>query len=68
MDNKQPTERNEGEGNRSADHNYRNGIERSKRRGDLEDAAERARKAIDGAEADELNDARRQAANGETIQ
>lgn len=45
---------NEGEGSRSADRNYREGVAKHLESGRSEQAAEKARRALEGPEADEL--------------
>lgn len=42
-------EQNEGEGSRSADRRYREGVERTLREGHVEEDAERARREVDAA-------------------
>jgi hypothetical protein len=49
--------RNEGEGNRTADRTYREEVRRHVESGAPEAAAEEARRALEGAEADELRKA-----------
>ena len=49
--------RNEGEGSRTADRQYREGVRRHVDSGAPEAAAEEAQSALDGAEADELRKA-----------
>jgi hypothetical protein len=51
---------NEGEGNRSADRQYRENVARHVQSGKSGPAAEDARRALDGDEADDLRDAERQ--------
>jgi hypothetical protein len=51
---------NEGEGSRSADRNYRDGVAEHLQSGRSEQAAEEARRALDGPEADELDRAERE--------
>jgi hypothetical protein len=46
--------KNEGEGNRTADRKYREGVRRHVESGASEPAAEEAQRALEGAEADEL--------------
>ena len=48
---------NEGEGNRTADRHYREGVRRHVESGAPEPAAEEAQRALEGAEADELGKA-----------
>ena len=45
---------NEGEGNKSADRRYREGVGRTVKSGQIEKKAEEAERALDGAEADDL--------------
>ncbi|MGH6981450.1 MAG: hypothetical protein ACREFC_09615 [Stellaceae bacterium] len=47
-------EANEGEGNKSADRNYREGVGRTVKSGQVETKAKDAEKAVDGKEGDEL--------------
>ena len=49
--------KNEGEGNRTADRKYREGVRRHVESGASEPAAEEAKHALEGAEADELREA-----------
>lgn len=49
--------KNEGEGNRTADRKYREGVRRHVESGASEAAGEEAKRALDGAEADELREA-----------
>jgi hypothetical protein len=53
--NEQP--RNEGEGNRTADRKYREGVRRHVESGASEAAAEEAQRALEGDEAEELREA-----------
>jgi hypothetical protein len=46
--------KNEGEGNRTADRKYREGVRQHVKSGAAEPAAEDAKQALDGAEAEEL--------------
>jgi hypothetical protein len=55
--NDQSKTKNEGEGNRTADRQYREGVRRHVESGAPEPAAEEAQRALDGAEADELSKA-----------
>jgi hypothetical protein len=48
---------NEGEGNRTADRKYREGVRRHVESGASQPAAEEAEHALEGAEADELREA-----------
>ena len=54
---KQAERTNQGEGNRTADRNYRDGVERHVRSGRAPKAAEDAKRALDGEEAEELRQA-----------
>jgi hypothetical protein len=49
--------KNEGEGNRTADRQYREGVSRHISSGESEPAADEARRALDGDEADDLREA-----------
>jgi hypothetical protein len=54
---KDDTQRNEGEGNRTAARKYNHAQQDFARSGKVEKKANEARKAVEGAEADELRDA-----------
>ena len=56
--------RNEGEGNRTADRQYREGVRRHVESGASETAAEEAQHALEGAEAEELRKAEESATAG----
>ena len=56
--------RNEGEGNRTADRQYREGVRRHVESGASETAAEEAQHALEGAEAEELRKAEESAKAG----
>jgi hypothetical protein len=56
--------KNEGEGNRSADRQYRENVSRHVKSGDSEKAAEDARRALEGDEADNLRAAEREGKAG----
>jgi hypothetical protein len=56
--------KNEGEGNRTADRKYREGVRRHVESGASEPAAEEAQHALEGAEADELRNAESAAKEG----
>ena len=56
--------KNEGEGNRTADRQYREGVRRHVESGASEPAAEEAEQAIEGAEGDELRRAEEAAKSG----
>jgi hypothetical protein len=56
--------RNEGEGNRTADRKYREGVRRHVESGASEAAAEEAEHALEGAEAEELRKAEESAKAG----
>ena len=56
--------KNEGEGNRTADRNYREGVRRHVESGASKPAAEEAEHALEGAEADELRKAESAAKDG----
>jgi hypothetical protein len=56
--------RNEGEGNRTADRQYREGVRRHVESGASETAAEEAQHALEGAEAEELRKAEESARAG----
>ncbi|HYG86336.1 MAG TPA: hypothetical protein VD978_08770 [Azospirillum sp.] len=47
-------DRNEGEGNRTADRQYREGVKEHVQHHDVQGAAQRARDAVDGPEGNEL--------------
>jgi hypothetical protein len=49
--------KNEGEGSRTADRHYREGVRRHVESGASQPAAEEAERALEGAEADELREA-----------
>lgn len=53
-DTSKPASQNEGEGSRSADAQYRRGVEEHVRHHDVQGDAERAREAVDGPEGEEL--------------
>ncbi|SMH56910.1 hypothetical protein [Azospirillum agricola] len=53
-DTPKPASQNEGEGNRTADAQYRRGVEEHVRHHDVQGDADRARRAVDGPEGDEL--------------
>ena len=56
--------KNEGEGNRTADRKYREGVRRHVESGASEPAAEEAQHALEGAEAEELRRAEEEAKAG----
>jgi hypothetical protein len=56
--------KNEGEGNRTADRKYREGVQRHVRSGESEPAAEQAEHALETNEADELRKAEEAAKAG----
>ena len=56
--------KNEGEGNRTADRQYREGVRRHVESGAPEQAAEEAKRALEGAEGDELRKAEEAAKAG----
>jgi hypothetical protein len=56
--------RNEGEGNRTADRQYREGVRRHVESGAPADAAEKAQQALEGVEAEELRKAEESAKAG----
>lgn len=56
--------RNEGEGNRTADRQYREGVRRHVKSGASADAAEKAQQALEGGEAEELRKAEESAKAG----
>ena len=60
--------KNEGEGNRSADRQYREGVRKHVESGASEAAAEEAQRALEGAEADELRKAEESAKAGRQTQ
>ena len=57
-------QKNEGEGNRTADRKYREGVREHVTSGASEPAAEEAERALEGAEADELRKAENVARGG----
>ena len=57
-------QKNEGEGNITADQNYRKGVEEFIDSGKVEDAAEKAKDALEGPEAEELETAESDAKDG----
>ena len=59
-------QKNEGEGNRSADRKYREGVERHVESGASEAAAEEAEDALESDEGDELRQAEADAKRGRT--
>jgi hypothetical protein len=54
------SEKNEGEGNRSADRRYRAGVKRTVDSGKVAEKAKEAEQAIEGGEGEELRDAERE--------
>ena len=56
--------KNEGEGNRTADRQYREGVRRHLESGASEPAAEEAEHALEGAEGEELREAEEEAKKG----
>ena len=54
----------EGEGNRTADQRYREGVEKSVKAGKIKEHAEEAARALDGPEGDELREAEDTARRG----
>jgi hypothetical protein len=56
--------KNEGEGNRTADRRYREGVQRHVQSGASDAAAEEAEKALDSAEGDELRRAEEKGKEG----
>ena len=58
------TSKNEGEGNRTADRKYREGVRRHVESGASEPAAQEAQHALEGAEAEELRKAEEAAKAG----
>ena len=60
--------KNEGEGNRTADRNYREGVRRHVESGASEPAAEEAERALNGDEADDLRKAAAEAKAGRKTQ
>ena len=58
--------KNEGEGNRSADRRYREGVRSHVESGASEPAAEEAERALDSKEGDELRDAAEEGRAGHT--
>lgn len=57
-------DQNEGEGNRTADRRYREGVKRHVESGDSERAADEAQRAVDSDEGDELRRAEDEAKSG----
>ncbi|WP_441289978.1 hypothetical protein ACSRUE_04710 [Sorangium sp. KYC3313] len=55
----------EGEGNRTADRRYREGVEKSVEAGKIKEHAEEAARALDGPEGDELREAEEAARRGQ---
>ena len=58
--------KNEGEGNRTADRKYREGVRHHVESGESKPAAEEAERALKSDEADELRDAEQQGKEGRT--
>lgn len=58
--------KNEGEGNRTADRQYRENVSRHVKSGKSDAAAEDARRALEGDEADDLREAERHGKAGDT--
>lgn len=56
-------QKNEGEGNKTADRNYREGVRDFVDSGKVDDAAEEAKNALEGDEAEELDQAESDAKN-----
>jgi hypothetical protein len=56
--------KNEGEGNRTADREYRKGVQAHVKSGASKPAAEEAEKALEGSEADELRKAEKMGRTG----
>jgi hypothetical protein len=54
-------DQNEGEGSRSAAHHYNDGVKATVESGKVEQKADEARKALDGAEGEELRRAEKEA-------
>lgn len=54
----------QGEGNYDATHHYNEGLEKSVEKGNAEELAEKAKKALEGPEGDELRKAEEQAKHG----
>lgn len=60
-------QRNEGEGNRSADRHYRAGLQKHLKKGTIEGQAREAEKALEGKEGEELKKAEEAAKHGKTL-
>jgi len=60
--------KNEGEGNRTADRQYRENVSRHVKSGESEKAAEDARRALEGDEADDLREAEQEGKSGDPQQ
>lgn len=54
----------QGEGNYDATHNYNEGVKKSVEKGNAEELAEKAKKALEGPEGDELRKADEQGKHG----
>ncbi len=54
----------QGEGNYDATHNYNEGVKKSVEKGNAEELAEKAKKALEGPEGDELRKADEQGKSG----
>jgi hypothetical protein len=54
-------DQNEGEGSRSADRHYREGVEKTVKSGRVEELGEEAKQALEGEEGDELREAEEEA-------
>jgi hypothetical protein len=54
----------QGEGNHDATHHYNDGVEKSVQKGDAAELAEKAKKALEGPEGDELRRAEQEAKRG----
>lgn len=61
---KNDQKKNEGEGNRTADRRYREGVKQHVESGASEPAAEEAERALEGAGADELREAEEKGKSG----
>jgi hypothetical protein len=65
-DKKDKTDDTPGEGNYDASRRYREGLEHSIEKGDADELAEKAKKALDGDEGSELREAEEKGRNAET--
>jgi hypothetical protein len=65
--NKHKPQKNEGEGSRSADRNYRAGLQKHLEKKNVDEEARKAKEAIEGKEGEELKKAEEAAKRGKTL-